>query len=477
MAGLFYQLRDNNPKNHQIVYLAYKFGKKTFRFNSGIKILPADWNFDKSIPKNRAEPLNVEFSILENPFFDISNKTSNSIEKGLNNLKAKASEFISNNPETFNEANFREYLKSLFAEDDGELGVLANELNDYIRLKLLKDARINKEKPTKTEFIAKIEAFLLKQKSTESLMQYIDRFIRDTVEGKRLNNGALHTHRSVQRYKTTQSILKEYNELARKEIDFETIDMMFYNDFIEFMASVKDYTPATMGKHITTLKTFLKEATEIGINTNLKYQSKGFKAFETESYSIALTPNEIDSFYKLDFNKNERLEKVRDVFVLACHTALRWSDFTDIKSTDIKKVNGGHNIVLIQEKTKNQVVIPANKIVMEIFSKYNNQLPEPITNQKFNEYLKEIAKMVDGLHVTETMVITKGGKTYEETKPRWQMVSSHTARRSFATNAYEMGIPTLSIMAITGHKTEKSLLGYIKTDKAKHADIVRGFNS
>jgi site-specific recombinase XerD len=476
MAGLFYQLREKKAKTHQIIYLAYKFDKLTFRFNTGVKILPKDWSFEKSIPINRAEPLDIQFTILKHPFIDISNKTSNHIEKGLNDLKTKAYDFISHNPQTFNESNFREYLNGLFVENDGELGLLSNEINDYIRLKLLKDARAKKTKPSKAEFIEKIEAFLLKQKSTESLMKYIERFINDTVEGKRLNDGALHNHRSIQRYRTTQTILKEYNKWAKKEIDFENVDMKFFNDFNNFMTKVKDYTPATMGKHITTLKTFLKEATEAGLNTNLKYQSKAFKAFETESESIALTPNEIEALYKLDLTNNERLDRVRDAFVLGCWSGLRWSDFTDIKPKDIKKVSGGYNIDIIQEKTKNQVIIPANNIVMEILDKYNRQLPEPISNQKFNDYLKEVARMVESLHITETMVITKGGRTYEETKPRWQMVSSHTARRSYATNAYEMGIPTLSIMAITGHKTEKSFLGYIKTDKAKHADIIRKFN-
>ena len=164
------------------------------------------------------------------------------------------------------------------------------------------------------------------------------------------------------------------------------------------------------------------------------------------------------------------------MFVLGCNSGLRWSDYTDIKPENIKQGTNGLIIDIIQEKTKNQVVIPVNNTISEILAKYNNQLPAPITNQKFNDYLKEVAKMVDSLHNTETMVITKGGKTKEVTKARHELISSHTARRSFATNAFEKGIETKLIRAITGHKTDSSFYKYIKTDATKQAEMFREKN-
>ena len=239
------------------------------------------------------------------------------------------------------------------------------------------------------------------------------------------------------------------------------------------MAEVKDYTPATMGKHISVLKTFLRDATEDGANTNLKFQSKAFKVVETESESIALTEKEFLDLYELDLSENVRLERVRDLFLVGANTGLRFSDFTDIKPENIKKTAKGFELNMIQFKTKNKVIIPLNDTALVILKKYDNQLPNAISNQKFNDYIKEIAKLVPALHETETKAIIKGGKSYEETFHRWELISTHTARRSFATLAYERGTPTLAIMAITGHKTEKSFLGYIKTSKEKHADIYR----
>jgi integrase len=98
-----------------------------------------------------------------------------------------------------------------------------------------------------------------------------------------------------------------------------------------------------------------------------------------------------------------------------------------------------------------------------------------VSNQKFNDYIKEVAQLCKSLQSMEFLAYVKGGKNIEESIERWKMISSHTARRSMATNAYERGTPVLSIMAITGHKTEKAFMAYIKTSKRKQAEIFRGY--
>jgi integrase len=198
--------------------------------------------------------------------------------------------------------------------------------------------------------------------------------------------------------------------------------------------------------------------------------------FTEESDNIALTESEIDALSKLDLKNEIRLDAVRDMFVLGCYSGLRWSDFTDIKPENIKKHKNGQVIDIIQTKTKNQVVIPVNNSIAAILKKYNNQLPEPISNQKFNEYIKEIAKMIPELNTKETIVVTKGGKTTEEIFSRWELISSHTARRSFATNSFEKGIEVKLIRAITGHKSDKSFYSYIKTSKTKQAEMFGELN-
>src|SRR5699024_10070203 len=105
--------------------------------------------------------------------------------------------------------------------------------------------------------------------------------------------------------------------------------------------------------------------------------------------------------------------------------------------------------------------------------KYNGKLPKPISNQKFNLYLKEISKKVESLSATVSKTMIRAGKKVSTEYKKWQLVSSHVARRSFATNAYLQGIPTLTIMAVTGHKTEKAFLRYIRLAPSDHAKLLK----
>lgn len=124
-----------------------------------------------------------------------------------------------------------------------------------------------------------------------------------------------------------------------------------------------------------------------------------------------------------------------------------------------------------QQKTNTKVTIPLHPVVLEVLEKYNYNLPEPISNQRFNEYIKETAKLAE-INAMEAITITKGGKLQTELYPKHELISSHTGRRSFCTNMYKRGLPTLMIMSISGHKTEKSFLKYIKVKQSEHAEMM-----
>lgn len=125
-------------------------------------------------------------------------------------------------------------------------------------------------------------------------------------------------------------------------------------------------------------------------------------------------------------------------------------------------------IEIKQYKTKDKVVIPLHPMVGTILNKYHGNLPNNISNQKFNDYIKEACKIA-GINESVSKSITKGGINRSKNYKKWELVSSHTARRSFATNLYKSGFPTISIMAITGHKTEKAFLTYIRVTPEEHA--------
>jgi integrase len=175
--------------------------------------------------------------------------------------------------------------------------------------------------------------------------------------------------------------------------------------------------------------------------------------------------------FDLDLSDNLRLDKIRDLFIVACSTGLRFSDFGDIKPENIKRTKEGEFIEIIQEKMKRHVVAPINATVKTIVSKYNNVLPTAPSNQKFNDYIKEVAQLCTSLQDIETLAYVKGGKNIEESLERWKLISSHTGRRTFASNAFERGVPTKVIMAITDHKSEKAFMAYIKTSKRKQAQM------
>ncbi len=268
-------------------------------------------------------------------------------------------------------------------------------------------------------------------------------------------------------YIATFGYLKAYREIKGKEIDFEEIDLDFYDGFKQFLEA-RNLALNTVGKKIQTLKVFLNEATARGINTNHKYKSTRFKAVTEESESIYLPVKELEIIHNLDLADKPRMDRIRDLFLVGCWTGLRFSDWNKVRPENIEN----ELIKLKQSKTGQPVVIPIHPIVKAILDKYEGNLPKPITNQKFNTYLKEVARMADFKEVI-TKQITRGGKQATIFKPKWEMVTTHTARRSFATNMYKAGIPSITIMAVTGHRTETAFLKYIKVTPEEHAEKIR----
>ena len=165
---------------------------------------------------------------------------------------------------------------------------------------------------------------------------------------------------------------------------------------------------------------------------------------------------------------NRHLDNVRDLFLLACYTGVRSQDYP--KLTKDSLINGGTMLKVRTETTDEEVIIPLHPVAKSILDKYNGT-PRLISNQKFNTYIKEVCRIV-GLTEMVSLTRTCGGKKVTTRKPKYEFVSSHTARRSFATNAYKAGVPSLAIMAITGHRTEKVFLKYIKVGKEEHASLV-----
>jgi integrase len=275
-------------------------------------------------------------------------------------------------------------------------------------------------------------------------------------------------------YKLCLNHLRGYAQSKRKRIDFDTISMDFYMSFIEYLIIKKGFRLNTVGKIIKTLKTFMNEAIERNLTTNIAHKSRRFTAPREKVYNIYLTKDELTAMYNLDLSKEPRLEHVRDLFLFGCFTGLRFSDYSKVKPEYID-FNGGI-IDIPTQKTDELVSIPILPIAKAILTKYKgkkaNSLPDSISNQKFNKYLKEVAVRLPELQNKITIEFSFKGIKISRSFHKWQKVSTHTARRSFATNMILEGVPSQMVMKITGHRTESAFQTYLKMSPRDNAKLL-----
>lgn len=327
--------------------------------------------------------------------------------------------------------------------------------------------------PTEQELRQAIDAHLHNSENVKAptLLQFVQEYIESSRTRINPTNGKMMATQTIKNYKTTYLHLREF--LKREQLEFTQIDILFYDRFTAFLSKDRGLALNSVGKSIQTLKAFIRAADESGISVNQIYRSRRFKSPSELTDKVYLTAEELNDLFHLDLSQNKRLEHVRDLFIVGAWTGLRFSDFSTIQPEQIT----GDRIRIKTEKTGATVVIPLHACVRAIIEKYreqySNSLPPAISNQKMNDYLKEVTAMVESLHTPVMVSSTVAGTRKCVTKKKYELVTTHTARRSFATNMYKMGCQTRSIMAITGHKTENSFRAYIRLDSDEHADIIQ----
>jgi integrase len=260
---------------------------------------------------------------------------------------------------------------------------------------------------------------------------------------------------TLKSYTTTKNSLAEYRDAVNINLSFKNVDIDFYNSFIDFLQG-KKLSKNTIGLRIKIIKTVLREAHDRDIEVCNDYTKKTFKRIGETSDAIYLNDSELKQIYETK-DLPLYLERARDLFLIGCYTGLRVSDYSRLTKNNIKD----GNIEITTQKTDQKVVIPIHFVVRQILMKYNYQFPKSPTGQVFNRFLKEIAKAAK-INEIITTEITKGGMKVTQSTEKYHLVCSHTARRSFATNAFLADIPSISIMKITGHKTESAFMKYIK---------------
>lgn len=274
---------------------------------------------------------------------------------------------------------------------------------------------------------------------------------------------------TIKNMKNLMNHLRDFQEFSHRSIEFDTIDMKFYNGFTDYMTKIKKVNVNSIGKLITQIKVVMREALELGYTNNTIFTHRKFRSASVETDAVYLNDKEVEEIYNLDLSDHVKLERVRDLFVIGCYTGLRFSDLTELSIENVDD-----DILEVRQiKTGDRVYIPLQPEVKAVMDRYDGNFPGTISNQKFNEYLKNVCEKCELLKKQVSLKTFVAGKRVVITEPKYQFVKSHTARRSFATNEYKKGELTISeIRAITGHKTDKSFYKYIRVTPRENAENV-----
>lgn len=314
-------------------------------------------------------------------------------------------------------------------------------------------------------------------------------------------NTSTKTERTKKGYTTTINKLKEFEEAHMLRLRFIDIDIDFYNKFKNWMlqssyvkSQTKDkdgnvigdnrlnYTKNYIGVLFKNITLFMNESMCKKTHNFSGFLDKGFKTEREETDSIYLTQDEIQKIYDLKFTREfliangydsrpqsmdraiHSLNEERDRFLIGCFTSLRHSDYSRLDNIHFRK-----DIIRIWTvKRDKKVFIPMHFRVKEILERRNNILPAPISDQKHNKQIKVIGKLA-GINEDVVLAKIRGGKRYETIKPKYELITSHTARRSGATNMYLAGIDLKFIQDILGHSKIEQTIKYIKVTAEDNA--------
>ncbi len=240
----------------------------------------------------------------------------------------------------------------------------------------------------------------------------------------------------------------------------------------------KPLSANTAGGHIKCLKVWLRAAQEAGEHTNGAYSGRGFTRPRATTDKIALSAGHLDTLRAADFAARPGLERIRDMFLIACYTGLRRSEYPRLNPSNRVplQLEDGSTIqafTVAQPKTGKTVIVPIAAVALELLDKYGGTVPKTLKAQPFNRHLKTACKLA-GLTDDVERRVSVGDAVEVQRLPLYECVSSHTARRTFVTLASEVGVPIETIQAVVGHATITQTLSYLKTTQRAHAVRLAG---
>jgi len=412
----------SSTKNHdgkpRPINMVLRYSKRKLVFSTGEMILPRHWENDPSKRLyQRAKQSLIGYTEL-NLLLDKMEQTANTLYLRFKNNNNRE-------PET------AELMKLLCAEVRGEQV---------------------KDKPNMFEFI-------------QQLIDDAEKGKLNSTSGKKLAKGYIRI------FKSTLRRLKQFEQHTKTKVDYESIDLTFYNSWVHFLSQELNLSWNTTGRFVKTIKTVMNAALEAKLTTNTEFKNRKFKVLTETTTKIFLTDEEINQIFELNLDDNSKLDRVRDIFIIQCRTGLRYSDVSNLRTENIE----GNFLRIKPIKTGQSILIPIHYQVKEIIEKYKgtqNHFPKAISNVKMNKYLKELAQLIPALHERVQVNITKGGKVVSESKAKWELVCTHVGRRSLCTGLYLEGVSASIIRSISGHTTEQQFMKYLKATPLQNANII-----
>ncbi len=402
------------------IRMRVNFASKRIEFTTGYRIDSAKWDADKQRVKNGCS----------------------------NKLKQSASEINASLLEYYTE------IQSIFKRFEVEDVMPTPEQ--------IKEAFNALHKPVSEEPKPKKEALPC------DFFQVFDDFVEDCG---RQNNW---TDSTFEKFAAVKNHLTNF----REGLTFEFFDERGLNDYVGYLRDVKEMRNTTIGKQLSFLKWFLRWAFKKGVHQNNAYDSYKPKLKSTQKKIIFLTWDELNRLreFKIPSNK-QALERVRDVFLFQCFTGLRYSDVFNLRRSDIK----GDHIEVTTVKTSDSLIIELNNHSKAILDKYkdvpfeNDKVLPVITNQKMNDYLKELAELA-GIDEPIRQTYYKGNERIDDVTPKYALLGTHAGRRTFICNALALGIPPQVVMKWTGHSDYKAMKPYIDIADDIKANAMSKFN-
>lgn len=437
MATYHYYLRKGGKATEATaIHLHIHLGGKRLVYPTGCKVLEKHWDKDKERVTTRVPTCTQCVPSSEAQVaLSGSNEVHRAINERLDQLKAEATRFIFDFGRKHNRTpELHELREALKRSDGAPVGDSPVDLIGYF------------------------EAF--NERRRGMVHRQSTRPLHPTLHGR--NRKAL-------------EYLKEFvasrNRGRVVPVHFTELDADLINGFQAFLTREKGFARNTVGKYLRAFRECLNDAHRNGKGIEVPralVMPGSIPIPEEETTQIYLSPEELKAMYQLDLSQNPRLERARDLFIVGSWTGLRFGDLSRVRPEHIE----GDRIKVTTAKTGKMVKVPLHQHVREIMAKYDGAIPSGISNQKQNQYLKEVAALVPALQEKVMAGRTQAGTRMEEARPKWALVSTHTARRSFATNMFREGYQVRSIMALTGHSTERAFMRYIRLTEDEHMDII-----